>query len=127
MISTSRKKKKVFYYFLDYEEILKEKFDNYHEFEDYEEMIKKSEILITASPQAVLESLASGGKPIYFQRADYTYDFQKLFEDLNVPIVENYDKHHLNEILQTIGKRKYAEITHFSEKISKFIKESLNL
>jgi len=116
-----------FYYFLDYEDELKEKFKNYYEFEDYDEMIKNSEVLITASPQAILDSLASGGKPIYFQRADYTRDFQKLFKELNVPIVQNYDKNHLNEILQTIGKQKYAETTHSGNKISKFIKESLNL
>jgi len=54
-----------FYYFLDYEDMLKEKFSNYFEFEDYDEMITTSEILITSSPQAVLESLASGSKPIF--------------------------------------------------------------
>lgn len=52
-----------FYYFLDYEDMLKKKFRNYHEFEEYDTVIKKSKILITSSPQATLESLAAGSKP----------------------------------------------------------------
>lgn len=116
-----------FYYFLDYEDMLKEKFTNYHEFEDYEQMIKKSEVLITASPQAVLESLACGGKPIYFQREDYSDDFIELFKRLNVPIIESYDKNHLNKVMSTINNNKYAKIEENSNKISKFIKENLNL
>ena len=116
-----------FYYFLDYEDMLKEKFVNYYEFEDYEQMIKKSEILITGSPQAVLESLACGGKPIYFQREDYSKDFTELFKKLNIPVIENYDKNHLNEIIKTIDNRKYLKVDDNSNKISKFIKENLNL
>ncbi len=116
-----------FYYFLDYEENLKKQFTKYHEFEAYEETIKKSKILITASTQAVLESLACGGKPIYFQREDKRNNFDDLFEKLNVPIIHNYDKNKLVEVLQTIGKRNYVKPTQFSNKIAKFIKESLNL
>lgn len=116
-----------FYYFLDYEDMLKEKFVNYYEFEDYEQMIKKSEILITASPQAVLESLACGGKPIYFQREDYSKDFTELFKKLNIPVIENYDKNHLNEIIKTIDNHKYLKVDDNCNKISKFIKENLNL
>lgn len=116
-----------FYYFLDYEDTLKKKFQNYHEFEDYEEMIKKSEVLITASPQATLESLASGSKPIYIQRDDYTTGFQQLFTSLNVPIVINYDENHLNSILSSINSHKYAKIEQNSNRITKFIKENLNL
>ena len=116
-----------FYYFLDYEDMLKEKFVNYYEFEDYEQMIKKSEILITASPQAVLESLACGGKPIYFQREDYSDQFVELFNKLNVPVIKNYDKNYLYELIKTIDNRIYPKIEENSNKISKFIKENLNL
>ncbi|MCD6433969.1 MAG: hypothetical protein J7L21_07990, partial [Sulfurimonas sp.] len=88
-----------FYYFFDYEDMLKEKFKNHHEFEDYDEVIMKSKVLITSSPQAVLENLASGGRPIYVQREDYTKDFRELFTTLNIPMVDNYDKKLLLEIL----------------------------
>ena len=114
-----------FYYFLDYEDSLKEKFENYHEFEDYEEMIKKTDVLITASPQAVLESLASGGKPIYFQREDYTYDFRELFVSLNIPIADNYDNNKLLTILETIQTHKYNSIEQNSNRIVNSIKENL--
>lgn len=116
-----------FYYFLDYEDMLREKFTNNFDFEEYDEMIMKSEILITASPQAVLDSLASGGKPIYFQREDYTTDYNKVFEKLNVPIIFNYDRNHLNVILDTINDINYVKITQKDNKIIDFIKENLTL
>ena len=116
-----------FYYFLDYEEMLKEKFENYHEFEDYENMIKKTKVLITASPQAVLESLASGGKPIYFQRKDYTEDFVEVFEKLNIPIIKDYDKDKLSNVLNTIDTHKYVDIRQMSNKITPLIRDSLYL
>ena len=116
-----------FYYFLDYEDMLKTKFKNYHEFEDYEETIKTSKVLVTASPQAVLESLACGGKPIYIQREDYTHDFQEVFNELNIPIIINYNKNQLLSFLSTIFTRKYTNIDRNCNKITKIIKETLNL
>jgi hypothetical protein len=116
-----------FYYFLDYEDLLKEKFTHCFEFEEYDEMILTSEILLTASPQAVLDSLATGAKPIYFQREDYTQEFLPLFQSLNVPIVENYDKARLQKIMQTINENSYAKIENNSYKVVKFIKDNLNL
>jgi len=116
-----------FYYFLDYEEMLKTKFVNYFEFEEYDAMIMQSKILVTASPQAVLDSLASGGKPIYIQREDYTRDFNTLFENLNIPIIYHYDKNHINVMIEAINEQKYGKIAKNSNKIANFIKESLNL
>jgi len=115
-----------FYYFLDYEDSLKEKFKNHYEFEDYEEMIKKTDILITASPQAVLESLASGGKPIYFQREDYTTSFNELFRNLNIPIIDNYNNDELLKIIRIIKNHNYKELAKNSNKIENFIKNNLN-
>ena len=116
-----------FYYFLDYEDMLKDKFPNNFEFEEYEDMITQSEILITSSPQAVLESLASGSKPIYVQREDYTTYFNELFHTLNIPVVENLDIYQVLDIIKTIDNRKYEKPLQNSNKIAKFIKENLNL
>ena len=116
-----------FYYFLDYEDMLKDKFLSHFEFEEYDEMITKSEILITSSPQAVLESLASGGKPIYVQREDYSAYFNELFNSLNVPVIDNLDINQVLEIIKTIDNRKYEIPQQNSNKITKFIKENLNL
>lgn len=116
-----------FYYFLDYEDMLREKFKNHHEFEEYDKVIQKSEILITASPQAVLENLASGGKPIYFQREDYGLNFLELFEKLNIPIIKKYEKCQLLTTLKSLENREYSEMEHIGNKIVKFIKESLTL
>ena len=116
-----------YYYFLDYEDMLKEKFKECFEFEEYFEMITTSKILITASPQAVLEALASGGKPIYFQRDDYSKDFLTLFERLDVPIIKDYNKNNLKAILEGIETHNYTKITQNTQKIAKFIKENLDL
>jgi hypothetical protein len=116
-----------FYYFLDYEDMLMQKFPQHFEFEEYDEMIQSSKILITASPQAVLDSLASGGKPIYFQREDYTCEFNDLFEKLGVPIVFDYDKTKLNDFIKDIDGVNYKKIEQNSYEITHFIKENLNL
>ncbi|MBL0708020.1 MAG: hypothetical protein JJW00_03140 [Sulfurimonas sp.] len=116
-----------FYYFLDYEDMLREKFPNHFEFEEYDEMIRRSKILITPSPQAVLQNLASGGKPIYIQREDYTTAYQKVFEKLNIPIIKEYSKEELSTILETIDSRKYYNLQQNSSQIYKFIKYNLSL
>jgi hypothetical protein len=116
-----------FYYFLDYEDFLRNKFKNHHEFEEYDEVIKKSKILITASPQAVFENLAAGAKPIYLQRDDSATDFLELFETLNVPIVKNYDKAHLIDIISSVNNHNYSKMEHSTKKIVDFIKENLTL
>jgi len=115
-----------FYYFLDYEDELKNEFNNHHEFEDYDEVIQKSQILISASPQAILENLASGGQPIYIQRADYVTDFNTLFEELNIPIIKNYDKAQLINIISNINNHKYEKLDKNSNKLIQNIKENLN-
>jgi len=116
-----------FYYFLDYEDMLKEKFENYHEFEDYDDVIQKSQILITSSPQAVLESLASGGKPIYVQRDDYTKDFIDLFKSLNIPVITNHNKSQLDEVISLIYNHNYHKIEQNGNKFVEYVKENLNL
>ncbi|MBW6488501.1 hypothetical protein [Sulfurimonas sp.] len=116
-----------FYYFLDYEDFLRNKFENHHEFEEYDEVIKKSQILITASPQTVFENLASGGKPIYLQRDGCREDFLELFESLKVPVIKNYEKECLVGIISLINNRNYSEMEHSVKKIANFIKENLTL
>ncbi len=115
-----------FYYFLDYEDMLKEKFSNHFEFDEYEEMIKRTDVLLTASPQAVLESLASGGRPIYFQREDYPKEFQKLFNFLGVPVIESYNREECDKII-TNSYDNYKKLEKDCYKIASFIKNCLNL
>ncbi len=116
-----------FYYFIAYEDMLRQRFANVFEFEEYPEMIQRTDILITASPQAVLESLASGGRPIYFQREDYSRDLVPLFEELGVPVIFDYDKKALEESLKTVSYKNYKKIEKNCYKIAPFIKSCLNL
>ncbi len=116
-----------FYYFLDYEEMLRKKFTQHHEFEDYDEVVQQSKILITASPQAALESLAAGAKPIYVQREDHPADLVPFFESLHIPIVYHYEKGMLMDIIRDINNKNYFKMEHSTQKIANFLKETLNL
>jgi len=116
-----------FYYFIGYEEILASAFGNQHEFEDYERMIKTSDVLVSASPQAVLENLASLGRPIFLQRPDYPQDFLQLFTSLNIPIVNGYDQEALNIFLTENISQKYHMLPNDTPKVLSFLKETLTL
>lgn len=116
-----------YYYFLDYEDELQKTFENCFEFDEYDEMIMSSEILITASPQAVLESLAAGGKPIYIKRADYIHEFEEKFKEMNIPVIDNYDKKRLEDIIHHINEIKYIQIASKCNSFSKILKENLIL
>ena len=115
-----------FYYFFDYEEMLKKHFNNCFEFEEYDAMITGSKILITSSPQATLECLASGGNPIYLQRNDYENNFNELFAQFNIPIIQNYNKNEISVVLDTINNIKYQKLDQNSNDYTRFLKEYLN-
>ena len=116
-----------FYYFLDYEEMLKKEFKEYFEFEEYQEMVQTSKTVITASTQTVLETLASGGKVVYFQREDYPDYYKNLFETLQIPMVDIHNTQQVQEILSNISTVKYKKIENYSNKLQKFITNALNL
>lgn len=116
-----------FYHFLGYEKDLAESFSFIHECESYENIIKQSEILISASPQAVLESLAAGGRPIYLQRPDYVHDFLPLFRSLNVPIIEDYELERLLQGVKTASSQTYHEIKNGNTKVIEFIRKTFDL
>ncbi len=113
-----------FYWFYGYEKKL-DSFKAIFEEESYDETIKSTDILLTASPQAVLESLASGGRPIYMQRNDYPEDHLKLFSSLEVPIFKNYDKKLLSQIMRNLSKQKYKKCPKNTPLVIKFIKNRL--
>ena len=116
-----------FYYFLDYEDKIAPTFKQVHEFEDYDEVVTGSKIFVTSSPQATLENLASGGRPIYVQRPDYTRQFLPLFERLNIPIVDGFDTKKLASHLEGVMSHSYHSAPKNTQKIAEFLKESLSL
>jgi hypothetical protein len=116
-----------FYHFLGYEKSLKESFSRIHECEEYDEVIRKSEILITSSPQAVLQNLAGGGKPIYFQRPDYVRDFIPLFRALSIPIVEELSIEHLMQRAIAAKSNNYHTIEKSNTKVIEFIRKAFDL
>lgn len=116
-----------FYYFMNYEEKLAPAFKKVYEFEEYDEVIQGSKVFVTASPQAALESLASGGRPVFIQRPDYVRDFIPFFGSLNIPVVDGYDRSKLLLQLDSILSHNYHLLEQNTQKIAKFLKESLSL
>lgn len=116
-----------FYHFLGYENTLKESFTMIHDCEQYDEVIRQSEILVSSSPQAVLQNLISGGKPIYLQRADYTNDFIPLFESLSIPIVKEFSQEQLMQSINKASSNSYHTIEKSNTKVIEFIRKTFNL
>lgn len=116
-----------FYHFLGYEKSLKESFSVVHECEEYDEVIRKSELLISSSPQAVLQNLAGGGKPIYLHRPDYVTDFIPLFKVLSIPIVEELTLECLMQGVKTAQSNNYHKIEKSNTKVIEFIRKTFNL
>lgn len=116
-----------FYYFINYEEKLTPAFAKQHEFEAYDEVVQSSKVFVTSSPQAALESLASGGRPVYIQRPDYVRDFIPLFEGLNIPVVDGFNKAELLLALNQVSSHNYHPLEQSTQKIAEFLKESLSL
>lgn len=116
-----------FYHFLGYERVLQKSFKTIHEWEEYDEVIRCTDILITASPMAVLQNLAGGGRPIYLQRPDYVNDFIPLFQSLNIPIVEGYDTASLERAVNSISAVIYGKLSQSDHKVVEFIKKTCNL
>ncbi len=116
-----------FYFFLGYEDKLASAFTTQHEFEEYDEVVQHSRVFVTASPQAALENLASGGRPIYIQRPDYVRDFIPLFEGLNIPVIDGFDKPELIRRLEGVLSHNYHPLEQSTQRIADFLKQSLSL
>lgn len=116
-----------FYWFFDYEKKFEDAFAEQHENEEYDEVIMRSQVLVTASPQAALESLAAGGRPIFLQRPDYGREFLPLFARLNIPVVDGYDKTELNKQVDNVILHPYRELPKTGEKVTEFLRNSLAL
>jgi hypothetical protein len=119
-----------FYFFFDYESELLNHFNSVSEFEadTYDEFLKSYEIVITSSPQVAIESLASGVKPIFVQRADFNDNWQKLLHSYNIPIFQDFDFNKIDKTIQKIrsGEINYSNIENSTDKVMNFIKNLIN-
>ncbi len=116
-----------FYYFVFYDDEAGNTFKKIHENEAYDEVIQHANILLTSSHQAALDSLAAGGRPIFIQRDDHSSEFQELFRQLNIPVIEGLNVLKLAESIAVARTNTYKTINQISNKTTHFIKESLNL
>ena len=116
-----------FYHFLGYENSLKKSFTVIHECEEYDDVIRKSEILVSSSPQAVLQNLAGGGKPVYLQRPDYVQDFIPLFEALSIPVLKEFNQEQLMQMINTALSNNYQKVDKSNSKVIEFIRKTFDL
>jgi len=108
-----------FYYFLSYEDDLKPYFQTIYETEDYDEVIKSTKNLITSSYQTALESLASGGQPIYIEREDRDDSINQFLESYGVPVLQSFEQKKILEVIST--QIDYKTVENLNNKISEFI------
>ncbi len=116
-----------FYHFLGYENSLKKSFTTIHETEEYDTVIRNTDVLISASPMAVLQNLSGCGRPIYLQRPDYARDFLPLFEKMGIPVIDGYDKEQLMEIINNQSSNSYQNYQRSNKEIIEFIRNKLVL
>jgi hypothetical protein len=74
------------YFFLGDEEKLKPYFTNIIDEENYFDTIINTKYLLTSSLNAIFESLASGNKPVFYQREDKNKEDLTLIKEYNIPI-----------------------------------------
>ena len=116
-----------FYWFHGYGKKLADHFKTLHDEESYTEVIASSNVLVTSSPQAALENLAGGGKPVYLQRRDYPTDFLPLFESLGIPVLNGFDHGKLAGILGSMTSHKYHACPKNCDALASFLKHHLDL
>jgi len=106
-----------FYYFIGYEDELSPYFEKIFEVEDYDEVIQKSKVVVTSSYQTALETLASGGKPIYIEREDRDDSPNKFLSDLGIPVLKYFDSKKIIEIMNQ--HTEYKKISNQNSQIQK--------
>lgn len=115
-----------FYFFVNYEEKLKDAFTDLIEPEEYRETILEAKLFVTCSPIAALQALASDSRPIYLQREDYTKDFLPLFERLNIPCADFADKEALESLIGANASHVYHPLDSSALEVADFIRKLLS-
>lgn len=112
-----------FYYFLGYEDEMKDFVGEIYESEDYEETIKSSKRVITSSYQTALQTLVSGGEAIYIERADRDDRINSYLESFGIPVLKDFDEQKIIEALKSEKSYKKFENRDeaLKETISKFL------
>lgn len=116
-----------FYFFVGYEDKLKDSFTQLIEPEEYQDTIKSASLFVTSSPMAALQALASNSSPVYIQRADYPTDFLPLFQELNIPCFDMSDLTKFDNFMKAKEPLKYSDLSSNVTEIADFIKKSIKL
>lgn len=116
-----------FYWFFGYGGKLAETFQTQHDEEAYADVVARSAVFVTASPQAALENLAGGGRPVYLQRGDYPADFVPLFSTLGIPVLHGFERPKLAEILAALPSQNYHDCPQNTDALASFLKQHLDL
>ena len=108
-----------FYYFLGCEDEFQPYFKTIHETEDYDEVVQSTKSLITSSYQTALESLVSGGEPIYIEREDRDDSVNQMLENYGIPVIKSFNS---KDILETLNSKKsYKVLKNRNSEIREFL------
>ena len=90
------------YFFLDTQKQFEESFSEVIDEEKYEDIISSTEFLLCANMHTCLESLASGHKPVFFQRGEKETLHLELLEKYNIPTAKGNSLDSLMEDFERI-------------------------
>jgi len=111
-----------FYYFSDYAKELKNCFPRIYDSKEYENIVASSKQIITSSAQCALEALASGSKPIFWQRDDYSKNLNTYLLSYSIPVVT-----HINDVEKLLSQEiSYKKIENEMPKIKVFIEKLIS-
>lgn len=118
------------YFFFKNEALTAKYFSEVREEEEYIDTIKSTKFILTASVHTALETIASGGCPVFFKRGDKETQNYNLIEKYNIPEIsgETMDQliHNFNEVCENYPEIKQIEkfdISEIKDKIEKTLEK----
>ncbi|TQV62364.1 MAG: hypothetical protein FNT15_07075 [Sulfurovum sp.] len=90
------------YFFVGYEDALKEIFSVIHEADEYQELIRTSASVVTSSVQTALEAKMSGAKVIFLEKEKLSNCDNTLLESINISIVYNFNLKQLENVITSM-------------------------
>jgi ribosomal protein S17E len=113
------------YFYLGYEDELKNYFALVHEPEQYNELIASSKDIITSSLQCALEAKSAGAHVAYVPKKSLEVCIKELLNRYQIAFFENYDFDINKFLLQSISK-KITKTSLRNHKIDFYIKNKIN-
>lgn len=113
------------YFYLGYEDSLKQIFPKVHETEEYADMISTSRVVVSSSVQTAIEAYISGANSIYLDCHDIDEYNKATMQNLGIVIVNIHDKGSIKKALTDSKQRQnisYLDVKNIANMIQNTLK-----